>query len=108
MKTTGHVQFKPASVMLVELEIIAKKWDISVNQVAKNILALSLNFIDIRCYGAIYCMAKANKNINTFEECANHMGSFLKGHFDDVRVADFNKVHEAIQVETDRYIRARE
>ena len=107
MKTTGHVQFKPTSAMTSQLEIMAKKWDVSVNQLAKNIIALSLNNINITFYIFIYNMARANNNLNTFEECASHIGSFLKGRFDDFNFEGFDKVNTAIIEESNRYVKAR-
>jgi len=108
MKTTGHVQFKPTSTMANQLEIAAKRWDVSVNQLAKNMLALSLNGIHIRSYVFIQLMARANNNLNSFEECASHIGSFLKGRFDDPNFADFNEVNSATILESNEYIKARE
>ena len=107
MKTTGHVQFKPTSAMASQLEIAAKKWDVPVNQLAKNIIALSLNNISIEFYMFIYNMARANNNLNTFEECASHIGSFLKGRFFDADCADCNDVNTAIIAESNRYVKAR-
>ena len=107
MKTTGHVQFKPTSAMTSQLEIVAKKWDVSVNQLSKNIIALSLNNIAIKYYMFIYNMARANNNLNTFEECASHIGSFLKGRFFDVDCADCNDVNTAIIEESNKYVKAR-
>lgn len=108
IKTTGHVQFKPTSVMAGQLEIAAKKWDVSVNQLARNMLALSLNGIHVRSYVFIQLMARANNNLNTFEECASHIGSFLKGRFDDPDFANFNEVNTAIILESGKYIKDRE
>jgi|APGre2960657373_1045057.scaffolds.fasta_scaffold01677_9 hypothetical protein len=108
IKTTGHVQFKPTSVMSGQLKIAAKKWDVSVNQLARNMIALSLNGIPIRNYVFIQLMARANNNLNSFEECASHIGSFLKGRFDDPNFADFNEVTSAIILESDKYMKDRE
>ena len=53
-------------------------------------------------------MALANNNLNTFEECASHIGSFLKGRFDDFHFEGLNKVNTAIIEESNRYVKARE
>lgn len=107
MKTTGHVQFKPSSVMAIQLKVEARRWGVSVNQFAKNIIAMGLNGIDVKLYSIIQLMARANNNLDTFEECACHIGAFLKGYFEDVDEADDNRVNTVIIIESNKYIEAR-
>lgn len=107
IKTTGHVQFRPTSTMTTQLEILANRWDVSINEIVRNMLALSLNKIDPKFYVFIQNMARANNNLNTFEECASHIGSFLKGRYGDVDIANCNEVNTSIIAESHTYVEKR-
>jgi len=81
MQTTGHVQLKPTSTMFSCLEARATHYQLTINTMVRQLLALNLNNLDWRFYPIVRSMALANKNTDTFEQCADHIGSYLEGAF---------------------------
>ena len=73
----------------------------------RQLLALNLNNLDWRFYPIVRSMALANKNTDTFEQCADHIGSYLEGAFSNLDKIDENKRAKMIYDEGVRYIRCR-
>ena len=107
MQTTGHIQIKPASSMFATLGARAKFFDLTVNAFSKHLLALALNNLDVRFYPLVRTMAQSNKNIDSFEQCADHIGAFLEGALSNLDKIDENKRARLIFDEGLRYIRNR-
>jgi len=107
MQTTGHVQLKPTSTMFSCLEARATHYQLTINTMVRQLLALNLNNLDWRFYPIVRSMALANKNTDTFEQCADHIGSYLEGAFSDLDKIDENKRAKMIYDEGVRYIRCR-
>ena len=107
MQTTGHIQLKPTSTMFTSLEARAHHYELTINVMVRHLLALNLNNLDWRFYPVVRSMALVNKNIDTFEQCADHLGSYLEGAFSNIDKIDENKRAKMIYDEGVRYIRSR-
>ena len=107
MQTTGHIQFKPSSTMHAALETSAKHFKVTTNALVRHLTALALNGLDWRFYPIVFGMAASNKNPDCFEQCADHLGSFLEGALLNVDKVDENKRAKMIYDEGVRYIRCR-
>ena len=107
MQTTGHIQLKPSSTMHAALQSRAKHYEVTNNAMVKHLIALALNNLDWRFYPIVFGMAASNKNPDTFEQCADHIGSYLEGAFSNLDKIDENKRAKMIYDEGVRYIRCR-
>lgn len=107
MQTTGHIQLKPSSTMHAGLQARAKHYELTTNAMVKHLIALALNNLDWRFYPIVFEMAASNKNPDCFEQCADHLGSFLEGAFLNIDKIDENKRVKMVYDEGVRYIRSR-
>ena len=93
--------------MHAALQARSKYYEVTNNAMVKHLIALALNNLDWRFYPVVRSMALVNKNIDTFEQCADHLGSYLEGAFSNLDKIDENKRAKMIYDEGVRYIRSR-
>ena len=93
--------------MHAALQSRAKHYEVTNNAMVKHLIALALNNLDWRFYPIVFGMAASNKNPDCFEQCADHLGSFLEGAFLNIDKIDENKRAKMIYDEGVRYIRSR-